>query len=320
MKKNFKIVVVFLFLSSFLYASIPWGFYAHKRVNRYAVFTLPEELIGFYKKHIDHLTEHAVDADKRRYAIKEEAPRHYIDIDHYGENPFEIMPRKWNDAVDKFSEDTLLAYGIVPWYIQTVYNRLVKAFEQKDINYILKNSADLGHYVSDAHVPLHTTKNYNGQLTNQKGIHAFWESRLPELFADDYDYLVGTAEYQYSVLDVAWQAVESSFNALDSVLGFEKQLAQEFEQDKQYAYEQRGAKTIKVKSADFSAAYHLKLDGMVERRLRLSITTIGNLWYSAWVEAGQPILEGMQESDVPFLEEIKIDYKITKEDARGHQH
>jgi hypothetical protein len=320
MKKNFKIVVVFLFLSSFLYASIPWGFYAHKRVNRYAVFTLPEELIGFYKKHIDHLTEHAVDADKRRYAIKEEAPRHYIDIDHYGENPFEIMPRKWNDAVDKFSEDTLLAYGIVPWYIQTVYNRLVKAFEQKDINYILKNSADLGHYVSDAHVPLHTTKNYNGQLTNQKGIHAFWESRLPELFADDYDYLVGTAEYQYSVLDVAWQAVESSFNALDSVLGFEKQLAQEFEQDKQYAYEQRGAKTIKVKSADFSAAYHLKLDGMVERRLRLSITTIGNLWYSAWVDAGQPILEGMQESDVPFLEEIKIDYKITKEDARGHQH
>ena len=320
MKKNFKIVVVFLFLSSFLYASIPWGFYAHKRVNRYAVFTLPEELIGFYKKHIDYLTEHAVDADKRRYAIKEEAPRHYIDIDHYGENPFEIMPRKWNDAVDKFSEDTLLAYGIVPWYIQTVYNRLVKAFEQKDINYILKNSADLGHYVSDAHVPLHTTKNYNGQLTNQKGIHAFWESRLPELFADDYDYLVGTAEYQYSVLDVAWQAVESSFNALDSVLGFEKQLAQEFEQDKQYAYEQRGAKTIKVKSADFSAAYHLKLDGMVERRLRLSITTIGNLWYSAWVDAGQPILEGMQESDVPFLEEIKIDYKITKEDARGHQH
>jgi len=320
MKKNFKIVVVFLFLSSFLYASIPWGFYAHKRVNRYAVFTLPEELIGFYKKHIDHLTEHAVDADKRRYAIKEEAPRHYIDIDHYGENPFEIMPRKWTDAVEKFSEDTLLTYGIVPWHIQTVYNRLIKAFEEKDIDYILKNSADLGHYVSDAHVPLHTTENYNGQLTNQKGIHAFWESRLPELFADDYDYLVGTAEYQYSVLDVAWQAVESSFNSLDSVLLFEKELSREFEQDKQYSYEKRGTKTIKVKSADYSLAYHTKLDGMVERRLRLSIIAIGNLWYSAWVDAGQPILEGMQKSDNPFTDEIIIDLKITPDDARGHQH
>jgi hypothetical protein len=309
-----------LFLSSILCASIPWGFYAHKRVNRYAVFTLPEELVGFYKKHIDHLTEHAVDADKRRYAIKEEAPRHYIDIDHYGENPFEIMPRKWTDAVEKFSEDTLLTYGIVPWHIQTVYNRLIKAFEEKDIDYILKNSADLGHYVSDAHVPLHTTENYNGQLTNQKGIHAFWESRLPELFADDYDYLVGTAEYQYSVLDVAWQAVESSFNSLDSVLLFEKELSREFEQDKQYSYEKRGTKTIKVKSADYSLAYHTKLDGMVERRLRLSIIAIGNLWYSAWVDAGQPILEGMQKSDNPFTDEIIIDLKITPDDARGHQH
>ena len=52
MNKNFKINALFLFLSSILYASIPWGFYAHKRVNRYAVFTLPEELVGFYKKHI----------------------------------------------------------------------------------------------------------------------------------------------------------------------------------------------------------------------------------------------------------------------------
>ena len=218
MRKSFKIIVLLLFLSSILNATVPWEFYAHKLANRYAVFTLPEELIGFYKKHIDYLTEHAIDADKRRYAIKEEASRHYIDIDHYGDNPFEVMPRKWNDAVEKFTEDTLLTYGIVPWHIQTIYNRLVLAFEERDIDYILKNSADLGHYVSDAHVPLHTTVNYNGQLTNQKGIHAFWESRLPELFADNYDYLVGTAEYQYSALEVAWEAIESSFNALDSVL------------------------------------------------------------------------------------------------------
>lgn len=303
-----------------LQATSPWGFYAHKRANRYAVFTLPEELVGFYKKNIDYLTEHAVDADKRRYAVKEEAPRHYIDIDHYGQNPFEIMPRKWNDAVAKYTEDTLLTYGILPWHIQTVYNRLVQAFVEKDIDYILKNSADLGHYVSDAHVPLHTTVNYDGQLTGQKGIHAFWESRLPELFADDYDYLVGTADYKYSVLDVAWDAVEESFNALDSVLFFEKSISKSFEQDKQYAYEKRGAKTIKVKSEAFSKAYHEMLDGMVERRLKLSIKAIGDLWYSAWIDAGQPVLEGMQASEHPFTEEITIDHKITKEDARGHQH
>jgi hypothetical protein len=62
------------------------------------------------------------------------------------------------------------------------------------------------------------------------------------------------------------------------------------------------------------------LNGMVERRLRLSITTVGDLWFSAWVDAGQPVLEGMQESENPFVEEIKIDHKITSDDARGHTH
>ena len=62
------------------------------------------------------------------------------------------------------------------------------------------------------------------------------------------------------------------------------------------------------------------LSGMVERRMRKSIISIGNLWYSAWVDAGQPILDGMKNSETPFTEEIKIDHKITKKDARGHQH
>ena len=105
MKRRNKIFWILFLITTVTLASLPWGFYAHKKANRYAVFTLPEELIGFYKKHIDYITEHSVDADKRRYAIKEEAPRHYIDIDHYGENPFELMPEEWHDAVKKYSRD-----------------------------------------------------------------------------------------------------------------------------------------------------------------------------------------------------------------------
>ena len=143
--RNFSIIFILAFVFLPIKELNSWGFYAHKLANRYAVFTMPEELIGFFKKHIDYLTEHSVSADKRRYAVKEEAPRHYIDIDAYGTNPFEVMPRKWNDAVAKFTEDTLLAYGIVPWHIQTIYNRLVRAFSDKDVDYILRNASDLGH-------------------------------------------------------------------------------------------------------------------------------------------------------------------------------
>ncbi len=318
--KNRTLLLLFLCFSISANSILPWGFFAHKRINKYAVFTLPEELIGFYKKNIEYIEEHSVDADKRRYAVKEEAPRHYIDIDYYGEHPFDSMPRKWNDAVDKYSEDTLQAYGILPWHIEIMYKRLVYAFIEKDSDKILKYSADLGHYVADAHVPLHTTLNYDGQFTGQKGIHAFWESRLPELFSENYDYLVGTSQYEYSILDFAWKTVEASNNALDSVLNFDKILSETYEKDKQYSYEKRGNKTINVRSEEYSVAYHNMLSGMVERRMRKSITSIGNLWYSAWVDAGQPILDGMQNSDTPFTEEIKIDHKITKKDARGHQH
>ncbi len=81
-----------------------WGFFGHKRINRIAIFTLPPQMFGFYKDHIEYLTEHAVDPDKRRYAMEGEAQCHYIDIDHYsknGDNPFEIVPRRWTDAVAK---------------------------------------------------------------------------------------------------------------------------------------------------------------------------------------------------------------------------
>ena len=130
-----------------------------------------------YKPNAEFLKEHAIDPDKRRYALPAEAARHYIDLDHYGEYPFVTLPRKWKDAVAKFSEDSLNAHGIVPWWIQTMMLRLTDAFREKNQAKILKLSAEIGHYIADAHVPLHTNSNYNGQMTDQKGIHGFWESR-----------------------------------------------------------------------------------------------------------------------------------------------
>lgn len=272
---------------------------------------------------MEYITEHAVDPDKRRYAIAEEAPRHYIDIDHYGEDPFEKVPRWWNDAVEKYTEDTLQAYGIVPWHIEVTYNKLVWAFKKKEKAYILKLSADLGHYVGDAHVPLHTTENYNGQLTNQKGIHGFWESRLPELFAEDYDYFTGKATFLESPLDHIWDAVEASHAAVDTVLDFERTLTEDFPTDRKYAFDERGASTVKTYSREFSAEYHQRMEGMVERRMRKAIITVGSLWYSAWVEAGKPVLdEEIDPIEVKELEKEKeeLEAKFRSEPIKGREH
>jgi hypothetical protein len=283
----------FLFLFPTLLILCSWGFFAHQRINRLAVFTLPDKLIGFYKSNIDYITVHAVDPDKRRYADSLEAPRHYLDADHYGQSPFDSIPKKWDDAVAKYSADSLNAYGILPWQIKRTYYKLVKAFTLKDSALILKYSADLGHYVGDAHVPLHTSENYNGQMTNQVGIHAFWESRLPELFSDDYDYFVGKAKYINNPLDEAWKIIEHTYSQLDSTLKLEKDLSKGFATDRKYTFSERNHKVIKEYSVEYATAYHKALNGMVEKQMRGAILEIGSFWYSAWVDAGQPDLKNM---------------------------
>lgn len=287
-----------------------WGFFGHQRINRISTFTLPQEMFGFYKEHIEFLTEHAVDPDKRRYAVDGEAQRHYIDIDHYykdGENVFDLMPRKWEDAISKFSEDTLQAYGIVPWHIEVMKLKLQRAFESQNVDLILKYSADIGHYIGDAHVPLHTTENYNGQLTNQKGIHGLWESRLVEINDENYDYFIGKAKYITDVRTFIWESVEASHLAVDSVLLIERELTKEMAPDKKYSFERRGNTTIKVYSYEFSQEYHRRMNGMVERRLRAAILAVGSIWYTAWVDAGQPDLNKLQNTppSEALLEDMK---------------
>jgi hypothetical protein len=267
-----------------------WGFFAHKRINHVAVFTLPRAMAGFYEANIDFITEHAVDPDKKRYVDSLEAPRHFLDADHYGKRPFMKLPVKWKEAVKKYSEDTIKKYGTVPWEIQYQYYRLVDAFKRHDTTDILKTSANLGHYVADAHVPLHLTLNYDGQLTHQTGIHALWESRLPELFSDHYNYYVGNARYIENPLNEAFKICRSSFKCLDSVLRFERMVNQSFPQDKKYETVRRNNKNTQDYSEAYAKAYHAALKGMVQRRMRSSILEIGSFWYSAWVDAGQPDL------------------------------
>lgn len=301
------ISIFLLFKSNALQA---WGFWAHPRINRLAVFSLPPEMLPFFKVNIDFISRHSVKPDERRYAVEYEAPRHFIDIDHYGVYPFSNVPRKWKDAVEKFSQDTITEYGIVPWHIQVDYYRLVDAFKAKNAELIVKIASELGHYIADSHVPLHTTENYNGQMSGQKGIHGFWESNLPELFGDKYDFYVGQAYYIKNKLDEAWTTVLESHIALDSVLSFEKKLTQSFPSDQKYGYINRNNVLTRTYSDSFCKAYHTMLNGQVERRMRLAILRISSFWYSAWVDAGQPNLDELVKEKIEYHED-KFD-KIIK--------
>jgi len=297
---------------SFSFLGNSWGFYAHKEINRLATFTLPAPLFGFYKSNIRYVTEHAVDADKRRYLVKEEACRHYLDGDHYeSQLPFDTLPHYWKSAVALYTEDSLQANGIVPWHVYFTYQKLIWAFAdtaktkmEKTLR-ILKISSDLGHYVGDLHVPLHTTSNYNGQKTNQHGIHALWESRLPPLFDSTYDFFVGRAQFFENPTDSIWKALERSHLLVDSVLDLERQATELVKEEDKYTFVSTGYSTKRDYSIPFCNMYHALMGDMVQERMTKSVLFLGSLWYSAWVEAGQPDLEGF-----PILDKKESEFQV----------
>jgi hypothetical protein len=306
-----KWLVIFSLIIVSVGSAHAWGFYGHRLLNRLAVYTLPPEMLPFFKANIDYLTNNATRPDSRRTVVPTEAPRHFLDVDAYGDSALTShgrgLPRAYADAVALVGgEDSLLRHGIVPWQVARMKGQLTAAFRDRDTDNILRISADLGHYVADACVPLHTTRNYNGQFTNQRGIHALWESRLPELNATGYDLLTGPAPYLEHPTEAAWAAVERAHAAVDSVFAVERQLTAELTEDRKYGYEQRGRQTIRTYSREFSQAYHQRLNGQVERQLRYAARLIGAFWYTCWVDAGQPDLTEMDQQPSE-AEQLAID-------------
>jgi hypothetical protein len=282
-----------------------WGFYSHSLINRLAVYSLPPEMLGFFKINIDYVTEKAVNPDRRRYAVQGEAPRHFIDLDNYPDSIRVLLPTLyWNEAVEKIGEEVLMENGIVPWQVQKMKFQLTEAFKHRQVKDILRIATDLGHYIADSNVPLHTTANYNGQLTDQHGIHGFWESRLPELFSQDYDLLIGKAKYEENIAKRSWAAVLNAHAALDSVLVFERNLTLEMDSDKKFTIDERNGITVRAYSREFSAQYHKMLENQVERQMKASIAMIADVWYTAWIDAGQPNLDDIPKF-IPDPEEEK---------------
>lgn len=288
-----KIIFFLVSISLFPNKATPyWGFFAHRKVNHHAVYLLPEPLLSFALKHHEYISEHAIDPDKRRHAVKGEAECHFIDLDRYSwthENIDSVLPKNWMQAVAKYGEDTLREHGIAPWNLKKQYYRLVSAFREKNLERLPKLMADFGHYLGDIHVPLHTTENYNGQLTQQTGIHGLWETNIPELFYPEYNKLFGPIQYVQDIDSLIWSVILGSHELTKKV--FSAELETQREMPLKRSFVNRKSVINYRYSKSYTQHYSDKLGVMVEQQWRLSVFHLACLWYSAWVDAGQPNLE-----------------------------
>ncbi|MFZ8835465.1 MAG: hypothetical protein ACO2XQ_00300 [Flavobacteriales bacterium] len=258
---------------------------------------MPHPLHAFFKQHRPWLNDHALDADIRKHSIKDEKYRHYIDLDSYHEeldSLQSIFPLSWSMAIEQWGMDSIQHHGVGPWHAHLEYLRLINAYRTADTARILRHAIDLAHYVSDLHVPLHTTKNYNGQDTNQEGIHALWETQVPEAFQEIFNLHPRShgleAEWIESVDGFIWMRTLDSHSLAPLVFSHEIDVRREFESKAIDAYIIRGRIRQLMRSDEFVQAYYLKIGPQVESQMIKSIHAVSSLWFSAWVEAGQPEL------------------------------
>lgn len=293
-----KIVAVILIVP----VLISWGAFGHEHINRAAVLALPAPMQAFFYNHIDFVTQESSIPDLRKYTLSDKAenPRHFIDLENFG--PADSLPATLADVKKKYDEKFLQQNGILPWYLKEMMDKLTKSFKEKRKTEILFLAADLGHYIGDAHMPLHTTVNYDGQLTNQKGIHAFWESQMAEMFGKDFNYNSGEAVYIPDVNAEIWSMLNHTHSLVDTLLQADRELKLSFPANDIYRKDSQGnILKNKFNAPVFSEAYclqyNLKLNGMIENQMRLSIKATASFWYTAWVNAGKPDLSNLDPSE-----------------------
>ncbi|MEW5845402.1 MAG: S1/P1 nuclease [Bacteroidota bacterium] len=269
----FAVLVVF-FLSS-------WGGTGHYIISLEARRSFNTEMQQFVDW-ANYLAGHASDADNRKSSDPTEAPKHYIDIDNYAEFlANQPMPQSLSEAVSKYDNNFVVDNGTLPWATKSTYDSLVLALRNSRTDKAKQFAADLGHYVADGHMPLHLTKNYNGQLTGNTGIHSRYESTMINAHADEfYNSQPREITYVQNVQQYIFDYIYFNYQYVDSIV-------------KADSY----AKNINTdyNSSAYKDALWNKTKGFTNRLFESASQRLAELIYSAWIEAGRPSVTSTAE-------------------------
>lgn len=265
-----------------------WGMDVHRLITARAIDGLPAEIKPFFAASRAFISEHSVDPDLWRSVDLrgdrgEEPPNHFLDMDFEEGStpPFLNIPREYDAYVKKYGAGPAARYGRLPWRAEDVYNLLTNAFRdigKPNVPYAADNAryfvAVLAHYVEDAHVPFHGALNYDGQLTNQRGIHSRFETELV---------LRNHASFKLAPVKVAaitgfrdyiFQTLVDSQALVDGVLTADRKATEGRE----------------FYDASYFDAFVKGAGPIAERRLSEAASGVASAVYSAWVDAGRPAL------------------------------
>ncbi|MGE5424216.1 MAG: hypothetical protein ACM3N9_02565 [Syntrophothermus sp.] len=271
-----------LFLSS-------WGYQGHKKISEPAAPALPSAVDFLKSTWTAYLPAHASDADYRKQSDPNESPRHFIDIDGYSafvQNG--KIPMSWDSIVAVYGYNYVIDQGILPWATKTAYDSLKACFQRTNWDRAAMFAADLGHYVGDGHMPLHITKNYNGQLTGQTGVHSRYETKMINDYVGQIIYETNEAQQVQDVQGYIFTYIYSNYKYVDSVLIADR-----------HASDSAGT----TSGSAYLAAFWQNSGAFTTKLFKNASQSLADLIYTAWVEAGSPTPQGVPGE--PFASVMK---------------
>jgi len=257
-------------------SAFAWGPGAHRLADRWAVETLPPELRGFFEANRQFVVEHANDPDAWMEKDTFERKRHYIYLDKYGMFPYLNLPHSYKAATEQYFKLSVNRNGLLPWTIGDYSLRLTNAFREQNWEQVKLLAAALGHYVADADDPLHTTENYDGQLTKQKGLSDRFDLRLIDRFSNFFIMSPQNAAKIDDPTEYAFQMVLESNTWVDHIIWEDR----------------RAFEGLPSYNDDYLNRFYAQVGSTAMKKINDAAHDIGSYWYTAWVNAGRPDLPG----------------------------
>lgn len=298
---------------------VGWGFSPHRHIHAKAWVQLPRDLQNAWGGDPTLLVRHATSADSRKHTDSLEAPRHFLDLDDVldawpgDSSSNELIGMSWKEyeTIVASGDSTLdpHRFGVLPWQLFWTYNKLVGLMAGSDstppdLDNVLRTAADLGHYLADAHVPLHSTGNYDGQRTNQQGIHALWETHNVENLMASHTCELTEARPDYEPLWDPWDILTESHSHVPELLVTEATWRRLVE-TRGWALRRRGRTLSMLPSPEALARWDSLTGHNTWPRFCEASHVIASAWVSAWHDAGTPNLrqahQDVREPSVLYL-------------------
>ena len=256
-----------------------WGFVAHRIITDNAARGMPEPLASFYAAVAADLSDASIQPDSALRAAEgdAEARRHYIDLEELGEPPYRDLPATEQEARDRFGDRAVEGAGLLPWRVGQVHARLARAFKDRDRQQAITMSGWLSHYVADAHQPLHTTRNHDGQETCNTGVHAAFESDMVD--RRKARYRLGT---ELPRGFAPQRIVDATRFILERIAESHRGVADLLMADTQAVL------AVKRRGLDYYEQMEARAGPLARRQMAAAVAAVASLWHSAWMDAGMP--------------------------------